>query len=146
MAASGKRGGSETGRAPGTRFRDCDACPEVVVLPPGSFLMGSPDTEEGRQGNDDRPVRLSNMLGYGCGDLFAGLTGTTIGIWIFFFYTTVVGLDPIEAGSILGIARVRDAVTDPAMGYITDNTARIVARCSYKASFPCVFRVFKSLY
>ena len=71
---------------------------------------------------NNRPVGWGNMLAYGCGDLFAGLTGTTIGIWIFFFYTTVVGLDPIEAGSILGIARVWDAVTDPAMGYITDNT------------------------
>ena len=32
----------------GQRFRDCPECPEMVVVPAGSFLMGSPDAEEGR--------------------------------------------------------------------------------------------------
>ena len=31
----------------GMVFRDCAVCPEVVVVSPGSFLMGSPATEEG---------------------------------------------------------------------------------------------------
>ena len=39
-------GGS--GRRPGTVFRDCAACPEMVVVPAGSFMMGSPASEEGR--------------------------------------------------------------------------------------------------
>ena len=29
--------------APGTIIKDCPECPEMVVLPSGSFLMGSPD-------------------------------------------------------------------------------------------------------
>jgi len=69
-----------------------------------------------------RKVSPINMAAYGFGDLFAGITGTTLGIWGFYFYTTVVGLSPIEAGSILAIARFWDAITDPTMGYITDNT------------------------
>ncbi len=32
-------------RAAGTRFRDCDECPELVVAPAGSFKMGSPESE-----------------------------------------------------------------------------------------------------
>ena len=28
---------------PGTVFRDCDVCPEMVVVPAGSFMMGSPE-------------------------------------------------------------------------------------------------------
>lgn len=74
------------------------------------------------QASVKREVKARNMAAYGCGDLFAGITGTTLGIWAFYFYTTVVGLSPIEAGSILAIARVWDAITDPSMGYITDNT------------------------
>lgn len=31
-------------------FRDCPTCPEMVVLPPGSFLMGVPPGEEEREG------------------------------------------------------------------------------------------------
>ena len=33
---------------PSTVFRDCSACPKMVVLPAGVFTMGSPNTEEGR--------------------------------------------------------------------------------------------------
>ena len=34
--------------APGSTFRDCDACPQMVVVPAGTFTMGSPESEEGR--------------------------------------------------------------------------------------------------
>ncbi len=30
---------------PGKVFKDCDKCPEMVVVPKGEFLMGSPDNE-----------------------------------------------------------------------------------------------------
>ena len=30
----------------------CDVCPEMVSIPSGTFLMGSPSTEEGRVGNE----------------------------------------------------------------------------------------------
>ena len=33
-------------------FRDCEACPEMVVVPAGSFMMGSPGSEEGRSDNE----------------------------------------------------------------------------------------------
>ena len=32
----------------GEKFRDCPGCPEMVVVPEGSFLMGSPESEAGR--------------------------------------------------------------------------------------------------
>ncbi len=38
--------------APGDVFRDCDVCPEMVVIPPGSFMMGSPVDEDGRRDNE----------------------------------------------------------------------------------------------
>ena len=41
---------------PGTMFRDCQDCPDMVVIPAGKFTMGSPSSEEGR-GNDEGPQR-----------------------------------------------------------------------------------------
>jgi formylglycine-generating enzyme required for sulfatase activity len=41
---------------PGETFRDCDTCPEMVVVPAGEFLMGSPENEKGRS-EDEGPQR-----------------------------------------------------------------------------------------
>ena len=43
------------GRQPGETFRDCPVCPELVVVPAGSYQMGSPASEEGRD-DDEGPV------------------------------------------------------------------------------------------
>ena len=40
---------------PGDTFRDCSGCPEMVVVPSGSFMMGSPPTE-GERLDDEGPV------------------------------------------------------------------------------------------
>jgi formylglycine-generating enzyme required for sulfatase activity len=36
----------DSGRVPGSVFRDCPSCPEMVVIPAGSFTMGSPVEEK----------------------------------------------------------------------------------------------------
>ena len=41
--------------AVGRVFRDCPDCPDMIVVPPGHFDMGSPDSEAGRD-NDEGPV------------------------------------------------------------------------------------------
>ena len=38
----------------GQVFRDCSECPEVVVVPAGSYRMGSAEEEEGRDGDEVR--------------------------------------------------------------------------------------------
>ena len=42
----------KTGPRAGDRFRDCPECPEMVVLPAGSYRMGSPSWEQGRNDNE----------------------------------------------------------------------------------------------
>jgi hypothetical protein len=51
-----RAGAGETpGRlAEGQDFQDCPECPEMVVVPAGRFVMGSPDTERERD-NDEGP-------------------------------------------------------------------------------------------
>jgi formylglycine-generating enzyme required for sulfatase activity len=36
----------------GSVFRDCPTCPEMVIIPPGTFIMGSPATEKGRDADE----------------------------------------------------------------------------------------------
>ena len=42
----------------GTVFKDCDDCPEMVVIPAGSFLMGSPPDPEQDPFSDTKPVKV----------------------------------------------------------------------------------------
>jgi formylglycine-generating enzyme required for sulfatase activity len=50
-----KKRAEETERfAPGRVFRDCSDCPEMVVIPPGTFTMGSWGNETGRD-DDESP-------------------------------------------------------------------------------------------
>ena len=48
-SAPSDAGGSSPG---GVLFRDCGLCPAMMVVPAGSFTMGSPDSEDGRQANE----------------------------------------------------------------------------------------------
>ena len=43
----------------GHRFRDCADCPEMVVVPAGSFLMGSPASEESRHPDEGPQHRVT---------------------------------------------------------------------------------------
>ena len=46
-------------RQPGRRFNDCPACPEMVVVPTGSFMMGSPSSEKGRDSDEGPQHQVS---------------------------------------------------------------------------------------
>ncbi len=48
----------------GQVFRDCENCPELVVVPQGSFLMGSPPHEEGRGRGDGEGPQQRVTIGH----------------------------------------------------------------------------------
>jgi formylglycine-generating enzyme required for sulfatase activity len=43
----------------GETFRDCDDCPQMVSIPAGSFMMGSPSSEAGRSANEGPQRRVT---------------------------------------------------------------------------------------
>jgi formylglycine-generating enzyme required for sulfatase activity len=45
--------------APGTKFRDCPECPEMVVVPAGDYLMGSANSEVGHVANEGPVHKVS---------------------------------------------------------------------------------------
>ncbi|MFZ1413086.1 MAG: SUMF1/EgtB/PvdO family nonheme iron enzyme [Defluviicoccus sp.] len=47
-------------------FKDCDSCPEMVALPGGTFTMGSPQNEEGRD-NDEGPQHQVRITPFAIG-------------------------------------------------------------------------------
>ena len=49
----------ETPKQVGDTFRDCATCPEMVVVPSGSFMMGSPVDEKGRYDNEGPQHRVT---------------------------------------------------------------------------------------
>ena len=55
----GSTGGGFGDLAPGSTFQDCNDCPEMVVIPAGSFQMGSPDDEEGRYADEGPQHRVT---------------------------------------------------------------------------------------
>lgn len=67
----------EVGRGPGPSpldslprdrfFRDCRECPEMVVVPPGAFTMGSPASESGRTDAEGPAHSASFDLGFAVG-------------------------------------------------------------------------------
>lgn len=50
----------------GDEFRDCPSCPTMVVIPSGSFNMGSPKSEAGR-GRNEGPVHQVNITAFALG-------------------------------------------------------------------------------
>jgi formylglycine-generating enzyme required for sulfatase activity len=50
-------------------FKECDVCPEMVVMPTGTFLMGSPEDEKDREDNESpqHSVTFANVFAVGRG-------------------------------------------------------------------------------
>ena len=52
---------------PGSVFKDCSDCPEMVVVPSGSFMMGSPTSEPGRYDNEAPVHRVTIPAAFAVG-------------------------------------------------------------------------------
>ncbi len=67
-------------------------------------------------------LSLGKKLGYGVGDLGGNLFFTMMGFYLLFYFTDVVGIAAGLGGTAIMIGKIWDAVTDPAVGYLSDRT------------------------
>ena len=76
-----------------------------------------------------RMVTGFQKFSLGLGDLGYSLVVNTFSSYILFFGVTVMGVNPSVMGAVIAVGTVWDAITDPLMGYISDNTrSRIFGR------------------
>jgi oligogalacturonide transporter len=93
--------------------------------------------------NKDR-LSLGTRIGYGMGDIFGGGSTTVINIYFMYFLTDIAGVRPGLAGVAILISKLWDAVTDPFMGLISDNTRTRYGRRRpyFLAGIPLIFISF----
>ena len=77
--------------------------------------MSSPDASLPR-------LSWGQKIGYGSGDFAMNLYWQGVSLYLFYFYTDVLGMPNAMAGIIYAIGSLWDAVTDPAMGYVAERT------------------------
>ena len=71
--------------------------------------------------NSTPQLKRKNYIAYGLGDLYGGGSFFLISTFSMYFLVSVVGMNPLLAGLIPGLGKIWDSISDPLMGYITDN-------------------------
>ncbi len=67
-------------------------------------------------------VTIPVKLAYGMGQMVEGVSSTVISTFLFFYYTAVLGLPGSFVGLAAAISLLVDALIDPLLGSISDNT------------------------
>lgn len=75
-----------------------------------------------KNSQERRICPLSSMITYGTGACSESLVLNSIFGFAMMYYTDALGLSPFLAGIAMFIATFWDAITDPVMGHISDNT------------------------
>ncbi|RRO11909.1 MFS transporter [Flavobacteriaceae bacterium 14752] len=67
-------------------------------------------------------VPVGQKAAFGAGHFVLNLLPGVLGVYLQVFILTAFGMDPVWAGLLGGLPRIFDALTDPVMGFISDNT------------------------
>jgi Na+/melibiose symporter-like transporter len=96
----------------------------------------------------EETVRFSTKLYYGVGSVSEGTQNAAFNVFLLFYYNQVLGLSGTLSGTAIFIALCVDAITDPLLGSISDNTHSRWGRrhpYMYSAALPmaaCFFLLF----
>ncbi|MEO8603675.1 MAG: MFS transporter [bacterium] len=69
-----------------------------------------------------REVPIRTKILYGTGELGLNLKNEVVNRFLLFFYTDSLHVSPTAVGLMMLLGKAWDAVTDPAMGYLSDST------------------------
>ncbi len=67
-------------------------------------------------------ISRQEKVAYSLGDVASNLVFQVVLLYLAFFYTDKMGLQPADVGMLFLVVRVIDAVTDPLLGYVADRT------------------------
>lgn len=67
-------------------------------------------------------MNIKRKIGYGFGDMASSMFWKIFSYYLPFFYSNVFGLTLIDAGILVMVTRIWDAVSDPMMGIVADRT------------------------
>lgn len=73
-----------------------------------------------KESSHGRKVGMGTSIAFGCTDMMGGGYGALVGAYLMFFFTTFCNLSALEAGSIIGLAKVVDSITSIIMGRLSD--------------------------
>ncbi len=65
---------------------------------------------------------LKEKIGYGFGDMASSMFWKVFSYYLPFFYSNIFGLSLVDAGILVLVTRIWDAVSDPMMGIVADRT------------------------
>lgn len=68
------------------------------------------------------PIHNLRALGYSTGNFGKNIVANTLGYFLLFYITDVLGISPKTAGIVVLVALAFDAILDPIMGVISDRT------------------------
>ncbi|MBE9033623.1 MFS transporter [aff. Roholtiella sp. LEGE 12411] len=77
---------------------------------------------DAQQTPETEKLPFKTKLAYGAGDLGPAITANISIFFLLVFFTNVAGIPAGLAGSILMIGKIWDAVNDPMVGFLTDQT------------------------
>ena len=83
----------------------------VITIPPDGIKMS-----------------VRKKIGFGIADIGGNLFFTVMGFWTLTYLTDTVYLAPALAGIAVMAAKIWDAITDPIVGYLSDNTRSRLGR------------------
>ena len=93
-----------------------------------------------------KPLRKRERAFFAAADFYGGGGMALIGVLYFVFLTDIIALNPILAGAVVLISEIWDAISDPLMGVIGDNTrTRLGRRKPYIILGGCLLAVAFSL-